>query len=323
MKFTTLLVLVLLVFSAFAFSGQAEDGNDQMKSSSIVAVDSTDSGMSTSRKGNVLFFVAGLALLAGITVIGAAIFRQTGSFELNPEKLLQREKYLRQYQVQNWLKLHKTQKELLELCLNHFYADQPKLLGWGLDIVDGDPKGLVIARIIRESSKNVAQAEVIYDQLQRTVDQARAMIDEVSRNSGMLTADSRKLDPSIARAGVVALGYSPYASADVVIVNRPVSITACAILLFMSAALTLLFIVGDFPGADKIKDMVGKPGLYLSIVFTAVCAYGYWTMKRWAVLLYAIEPILRFWAGVPQGLIALPLMIVAFGVLNFKDMTWK
>jgi len=204
----------------------------------------------------------------------------------------------------------------MELCLNHFYSDQPKLLGWSLDMIDGDPKGLVVATIVRESKLHAGQAGMVYDQLENTLQLSRKLVDEVSRNSGLSPQDAaRALHARV--MNVTSPGQS------FIIVNRPTSVSICAILLFMSVALTAVFLIGNFEGAAHLKQWLGTPGILVSLSFTLLCGWGYWNMKRWAVLLYAMEPIARLWLGVPQPLIAVPLLIVAFGMINFSEMTWK
>ena len=242
----------------------------------------------------------------------------------DPARLVQKEKQLRDYHIRNWLKMNRTNKELLELCMNHFYADRPTLLGWSLDVIDGDPKGLVLAAIIREAGTTAAQAEILYEQLQNTIALSRMLVEEVTRNPEISTDESKRaLQERVARAGVAPLGYSSALPTDIIIVNRPTIISICSILLFLSAALTTLFIVADMPGSEQIEKLVGMPGLYFTIAFTAFCGWGYWNMKRWGVLLYAIEPVVRFFLGMPNSLVAIPLLIVVFGLLHFKEMTWK
>ena len=208
--------------------------------------------------------------------------------------------------------------------MNHFYADRPKLLGWSLDIIDGDPKGLVLATIIREAKANAAQAEILYEQLQNTIALSRALVEEVTWNPEISPDESKRaLQDRVARAGVAPLGYSSAPATEIVIVNRPMIISICSVLLFLSAALTTLFMVADMPGSEQIRKLVGTPGLCFTIIFTAVCGWGYWNMKRWGVLLYAIEPLVRFFLGMPNSLVAIPLLIVVFGLLHFKEMTWN
>jgi len=238
------------------------------------------------------------------------------TLSLDPARLVQREKQLRDYHVRNWLKSTKTSKELMELCLNHFYSDQPRLLGWSLDMIDGDPKGLVIATIVRESKLNAAQAELVYQQLENTLQLSRRLVDEVSRNAS-LSQDDAARELRTRFRNVESPGQS------FIIVNRPTSISVCAILLFMSVALTAVFFIGNFDGIAPLKHWLGTPGIIFALAFTLLCGWGYWNMRRWAVLLYAVEPVLRLWTGVPQPLIAVPVLIVIIGLINFSDMTWK
>ncbi|MCI0603966.1 hypothetical protein L0156_13260 [bacterium] len=252
------------------------------------------------------------------------MFKHNQMFSHDPAMFVQKERQLRSYHIRNWLKMNRTNKELLELCLNHFYSDRPKLLGWSLDIIDGDPKGLVLAAIIREGRANATQAEILYEQLQNTIGLSRALVEEVTRNPQFSTDDSKRaLQDRVARAGVAPLNYSSAPSSHILIINRPTIISICSILLFLSAALTTLFIVADMPGSDRIEKAVGMTGLYFSIAFTVLCGWGYWNMKKWGVLLYALEPISRFFLGMPHSLVAIPLLIVAFGLMHIKDMTWK
>ena len=252
------------------------------------------------------------------------MFKHNQIFWQDPARVVQKEKQLRDYHIRNWLKMNRTNKELLELSMNHFYADQPKLLGWSLDIIDGDPKGLVLATIIREGKANAVQAEILYEQLENTIGLCRNLVEEVTRNPALSTDESKRaLQDRVARAGVVPLGYSTAPVSNIIIVNRPTMISICSILLFLSAALTTLFIVADIPGSDQIEKFVGIAGLYFSIAFTALCGWGYWNMKKWGVLLYAFEPVARFFLGMPNSLVAIPLLIVVFGLLHFKEMTWK
>src|ERR1700752_1930048 len=101
------------------------------------------------------------------------MFKHQQIFSPDPAGFARKEKHLRDYHIRNWLRMNRTNRELLELSLNYFYGDHPKLLGWSLDIIDGDPKGLVVAVIIRETGANAAQAELIYEQLQSRITQCR------------------------------------------------------------------------------------------------------------------------------------------------------
>ena len=241
-------------------------------------------------------------------------------FSTDPNRLLQKEKQLRNYHVRNWLQMNRSKKEMLELSLNYFYGEQPKLLRWSLDIIDGDPKGLVVASIIRESKSNAAQADVIYEQLQSTIGLCRTLVEDAARNSNLTdTASRRMIQEQVARAGIARQGYAP----AVIIINRPTLISACAVLLFLSAALTALFVIGNFPGMVKFQEAAGKPGLFVAIAYTALCGWGYWNMKKWAVLIYCLEPIARLFMGLPHVLIAVPMLIAAFGLMHLKEMTWK
>jgi hypothetical protein len=183
-------------------------------------------------------------------------------------------------------------------------------------MIDGDTKGLVIATIVRETRLNAAQAEVVFQQLESTLNLSRRLVEEAFRNAG-----------SNSQAAAYALharfANVPTPGQSFIIVNRPTSISICAILLFMSVALSAVFLLGNFEGALQVKKLMGTAGIIGSLGFTLVCGWGYWNMKRWAVLLYAVEPILRFVLGVPHALIALPLLIVAIGFINFGEMTWK
>lgn len=251
------------------------------------------------------------------------MFKNATRYSPDPGRFLQKEKQLRNYHIRNWLQMNRSKKEMLELSLNYFYGEQPKLLRWSLDIIDGDPKGLVVATIIRESKANVAQAEMIYEQLQSTVGLCRSLVEEISRNAPLSdTASQRLLQERVARAGVARIGYGTTTAPSIVIVNRPVLISACAVLLFLSAALTTLFVLGDFPGMKQFQSF-GKSVIYIVIAYTGLSGWGYWNMKRWAVLLYSVEPVARFFLGFPHVLIAMPLLIAAFGWMHFKDMTWK
>jgi len=238
------------------------------------------------------------------------------AYSSDPARIIQREKQLRDYHVKNWLKSTRTSKELMELCLNHFYSDQPKLLGWSLNMVDGDPKGLVIATIVRETRLNASQADAVYQQLENTLNLSRRLVEEVSRNS-----DTNP--QAVAHALHARFAHLQSPGQSFIIVNRPTMISICAILLFMSVALSSVFLFGNFEGALQVKKVMGLPGIIGSLVITLVCGWGYWKMKRWAVLLYAVEPILRLVLGVPQALIAIPLLIVAIGFMNFSEMTWR
>ncbi len=252
------------------------------------------------------------------------MFRHQQMFSPNPALFVQKEKQLRDYHIRNWLTMNRSKKELLELCLNYFYGEHPKLLGWSLDIIDGDPKGLVVAAIVREGKANGAQAEIIYEQLQSRVSQCRLLVEEISRNFTLSPRDSaRLLQDRVARAGLAPQGYSTAAPPGILIINRPTMISVCAILLFLSAALTTLFVVGGFPGVAKFQTAVGMPGLYCSIAITLVSGWGYWNMKKWAVVIYAAEPVARFFLGMPHSLIAIPLLIAAIGLMHMKEMTWK
>jgi hypothetical protein len=244
------------------------------------------------------------------------MFKYQQVFSPDPARLVQKEKQLRDYHIRNWLTMNRSTKELLELSLNHFYGEHPKLLGWSLDIIDGDPKGLVIAAMVRESRCNAAQADLLYEQLQSRINQCKALVDEVARNTSLSTDQSKQmLKDRITRVTAPA-------RPQVLIINRPTMIVACAILLFLSAALTTLFVLVEFPGMSRFLDVAGTPGLIFSIAITALCGWGYWNMKRWAVLLYALEPIARFLLDMPHVVIAVPMIVAIIGLMHIDEMTW-
>ena len=250
------------------------------------------------------------------------MFKGQQMFSPDPARFVQKERQLRNFHIRNWLQMNRSSKELLELSLNHFYGEHPKLLRWSLDIIDGDPKGLIVAAIVRESNANAAQADIIFEQIQSRIAHCKRLVDEVSRNSNLSTAESRQiLQDRVARAGIMPLGYSTAVS-NILIVNRPTIISMCGVLLFLSAALTTIFVIGDFHGVEKFQSM-GRAGLYISITFAAICGWGYWNMRKWAVLVYAIEPVARLLLGMPHVLIAIPLLIACFGFMHFREMTWK
>lgn len=245
-------------------------------------------------------------------------------FSQDQLSFVHKERHLRNYHIRNWLQMNRTNQELLELSLNYFYGEQPKLLGWSLDILDGEPKGLIVASIIRESGANAAQAEVLYEQLQSRIAQCRGLVDEVTRDSKLTSAQSKQmLHDRVARAGVMPMGYSPVAATGILIVNRPTIISVCVFLLFLTAALTTLFVLAEITGMEKFEDVAGNAGLVVITGFTILCGWGYWNMKKWAVFLYMLDPIARFLLGMPHALIALPIFIAAFGLMHLKEMTWK
>jgi hypothetical protein len=251
------------------------------------------------------------------------MFKHQQIFSQDPAKFSHRERQLRDYHLRNWLKMNRSTQELLELSLNHFYGEQPKLLGWSLNIIDGDPRGLVVAAIMRESGANAAQAELLYEQLQSRIVQCRSLVAEVTSNARFSPDNSRRmLQERVARAGVIRPSTMP--SPQIVIVNRPALITSGAALLLMSAAMTILFIVVEFPGMEKFHQLVGaQAGITLSIFFSALCAWGYWNMKRWAVVLCVIEPLMRLLVGMPHSVIAMPLLVAAFGIMHWGEMSWQ
>lgn len=108
------------------------------------------------------------------------------------------------------------------------------------------------------------------------------------------------------------------------IVVRPTSITICSVLLFIGTALYALLVFSGTPQAEALRQAVGGTiGVFVSIAFALSCAYGYWTMKRWAVILYAVNPVLLIIMGMPTGTIVIPAIIAGCGILNFHEMTWK
>ena len=119
------------------------------------------------------------------------------------------------------------------------------------------------------------------------------------------------------------MGYSPVAATGILIVNRPTIISVCVFLLFLTAALTTLFVLAEITGMEKFEDVAGNAGLVVITGFTILCGWGYWNMKKWAVFLYMLDPIARFLLGMPHALIALPIFIAAFGLMHLKEMTWK
>jgi hypothetical protein len=246
---------------------------------------------------------------------------QQNNLTMDSSRFLLRENQLRNC-IGKWMRTNRSKTEMLELCLDHFYGDQPKLLAWSLDIVDGDTRDLVISRIICDSKVTPAHAETIYDQIQSTIALSRKLVEQGSAPPAVPVAPQTGFQrPQVAPAGVAQLGYSE--QPEFTIVNRPSSISACALLLLLSAALTATFVIGHFEGSKAIVQQAGAAGVFFGIALTAVCGWGYWTMKRWAVLLYALEPIVRLWMGMSHMLIAIPVLIVFVGFMNFREMTWK
>lgn len=254
------------------------------------------------------------------------MFKNQQMYSYNQATLIHKERQLRDYHIGNWLKMNRSDQELLELSLNYFYAEKPKLLGWSLSIIDGDPRGLVVASIMRDSGANAAQSELLFEQLQSRIIQCRALVKEVMGHSQLSSDESKRmLKDRVARAGVsrVSTTKTAMASPEILIVNRPTLIATAAGLLFLSAALTTLFILAEFPGMEKFQEAVGKAGIYISIAFSIVCSWGYWNMKKWAVLICILEPLMRLLLGMPHTIIAIPLLIAAFGVMHWSELTWK
>lgn len=273
------------------------------------------------------YLILGLALLLGVGGGAFLLSRNGNTMTIDPSKIHLRESDLRDRRLRLWLEEGRTNRQLVELCLNHFFSDRPKILGASLRILDGDPKSLVVASFMRTNRMNPGQAEILYEQVENVIEMSRSLIDDVSRSTGLWPSDrqlqSMSGDPRVARAALFPRAFSAAPSDRVVIVQRPYIISVSAVLLFLSATLTLIFAFGGFPGSDMLKETMGTVGLVLGIAFTFACAYGYWTMRRWAVLLYALEVGLRLWADFPVGLIVVPLFIVVFGMTYFSDMTWK
>lgn len=216
--------------------------------------------------------------------------------------------------IQQWQTEGKSKNELIERCLRKLHGDKPKALSASLKILRGDPKNLIVASIVRDSNQNAAQAELTYERLSQILDESRQLVD---------ASQIPALPPAGAKAGAVSAAAVPdrnFSSApSFAMVVRPTSISIASGVLFLAGIASVVLALGS----ETAREQAGMLSLGITIVFTFACAYGYWTMKRWAVVLYSLELVLRIYYGMSAGMIAIPAVIVAAGILNFHEMTWK
>lgn len=216
--------------------------------------------------------------------------------------------------IQRWQTEGKSKNELIERCLRKLHGDKPKALSASLKILKGDPKNLIVASIVRDTNQNAAQAELSYEKLSQILEESRQLVD---------ASEIPALPPVGGKAGAVSTAavpnrsFSPTPSFTMVV--RPTSISIAAGVLFLAGIASVVLALGS----ETAREQAGMLSLGITIVFTFACAYGYWTMKRWAVVLYSLELILRIYYGMSAGMIAIPAVIVAAGILNFHEMTWK
>jgi hypothetical protein len=109
----------------------------------------------------------------------------------------------------------------------------------------------------------------------------------------------------------------------VLLITRPLTITICSVVLFFSAAITLILVLQNSTYLTGLRHAFPPVVIYLGIGYTALVGYGYWRMKRWAVLLCGFDVLVRFASGMPNSWIAIPALVAAFGIISFDEMTWK
>jgi hypothetical protein len=257
-------------------------------------------------------------ILVGAVVLAFVMMKQREKQFVSPPSELARRQNQAQSDLAEWQIEGKSKTDLIERSLRKIHLERPRAFSASMRMLKGDPKNLVVSGIARDTGQNAAQAELSYEKLKQVLDSVRRMVDETRPvPSAPLAATSS----SAATAGVPERSFSPTATFH--IVTRPTSITICSILLFL-AGIALAALV--LSGSAQTRALTGggsSVGTWIGIVFTFACAYGYWTMKRWAVTLYAVNLALGVFLGMPMSQIAAPAVIVGFGIINFHEMSWK
>lgn len=258
-----------------------------------------------------------LGILIGAVVLAFVMMKQREKQFISPPAELARRQNQVLMDLEGWQAEKTTKTDLMERCLRKIHWERPRAFSASMKILKGDPKNLVVAGIVRDTGQNAAQAELSYEKLKQIMDSVRQMVSE----TGEIPAPPEVKSGSVAQAAVPERSFSPTASFK--IVTRPTSITICAILLFLAGLLVGASALSPAARAMFAAQGVNPMSLWLGVLFTFVCAYGYWTMKRWAVVLYAINLGLVIFQHMPMSAIAVPAVIVALGIMNFHEMSWK
>ena len=97
----------------------------------------------------------------------------------------------------------------------------------------------------------------------------------------------------------------------------------CSILLFLSSFGLLAILAFGDTGLKVHLVQMNPYALYGEILATFIAGLGYWTLKRWGVVLYAITVVLAWVGGATDVELVIPGIIVLTGLSKFPDLTWR
>lgn len=101
---------------------------------------------------------------------------------------------------------------------------------------------------------------------------------------------------------------------------RPASLTVATILLLLASAIMLgvAMLSSEIPQEMRAA---GPGVLVLCGLFGVGCAIGFWKMKRWAVVLYALAAVAQICVVGFTFVTQLPLLIVVMGAMSWSELS--
>ena len=124
-------------------------------------------------------------VLIGGLIVGFLVLKNREKPFVDHSKFARYEEDLREFEIGIWLKNGKTMDQLIEICLKKFYQESPSALNIAMKIWKGGQKGSVVPLILKQTGKNSALAEGIYEDLATTITLIRQLITEVSTRTGL------------------------------------------------------------------------------------------------------------------------------------------
>ncbi|MFN7971403.1 MAG: hypothetical protein U0166_03495 [Acidobacteriota bacterium] len=101
---------------------------------------------------------------------------------------------------------------------------------------------------------------------------------------------------------------------------RPVSLTVATILLLVASAVALGVAMLSSHVPQEMRA-AGPLALVIAAGFSTVCAIGFWRMKRWAVILYAIAALAQMAIAGFTVMTQLPLLIAVMGAMSWSELS--
>jgi len=98
--------------------------------------------------------------------------------------------------------------------------------------------------------------------------------------------------------------------------NRPIIITIAVILGMIGAVIGLIGSIAVI----AVVPLVGVFALIISLIQIAILM-GLWNMKRWALIVYTVLFVINLFSrDVNFWVIIIPILVIIFGFLHYKDM---